>query len=75
MEIGENIRKYRTRANLSREKLVLKCSGLFSSSHLISIEKGITKNPGIDIIMGIAEALGVSVDELVGKRAPRKRSH
>ena len=68
MQIGENIKKYRTGAKLSREKLVLKCKGLFSTSHLISIEKGKTKNPGIDIISIIADALGISVDELLGKK-------
>lgn len=68
VEIGENIRKYRTKAKLSREKLVLKCGGRFSASHLLAIEKGRTKNPGIDIIVEIAEALGISVDKLVGKK-------
>lgn len=68
MDIGENIRRYRTRAGLSREKLILKCKGLFSASHLLSIEKGKTKNPGIDIVAGVADALGVSVDELIGKK-------
>ena len=68
MEIGESIRKYRTKAKLSREKLVLKCKGLFSASHLLSIEKGKTKNPGIDIVSSIADALDVSMDELIGKK-------
>lgn len=68
MNIGENIRKYRTKERLSREKLALKCKGLFSASHLRAIEKGKTKNPGIDIIVGIADALGISIDELIGRK-------
>ncbi|NQT30450.1 MAG: helix-turn-helix domain-containing protein [Candidatus Saganbacteria bacterium] len=68
MEIGENIKKYRTKAKLSREKLTLKCRGAFSTSHLLSIEKGKTQNPGIDIIISIADALGISVDELLGRK-------
>ena len=68
MELGEKIKKYRTKAGLSREKLVLKSKGLFSASHLLSIEKGLTKNPGIDIVAAIAGALGVSVDELINKK-------
>ena len=72
VDIGENIRKYRTKARLSREKLVFKCKGLFSASHLLSIEKGKTKNPGIDIIVSLADALGVSVDELIGKKRQPK---
>jgi transcriptional regulator with XRE-family HTH domain len=72
MEIGENIKKYRTKAKLSREKLVLKCGGKFSASHLLAIEKGKTRNPGIDIIVEIAGALGISVDELVGKKRTKR---
>jgi transcriptional regulator with XRE-family HTH domain len=71
VDIGDNIKKYRKRVGLSREKLVLKSHGLFSASHLLSIEKGRTKNPGIDIIVGIADALGLSVDELIGRRKPK----
>lgn len=74
MELGENIRKYRTKKGLSREKLVLKCKGIFSASHLLSIEKGRTKNPGIDIIVSLADGLGLSLDELVGrKNRPKAR--
>ena len=68
MDIGENIKKYRVKSGLSREKLVLRTRGLFSSSHLLSIEKGKTKNPGIDIVAAIADALGISIDELVGRK-------
>ena len=65
MNIGENIKKYRLKSGLSREKLVLKCRGAFSSSHLLSVEKGRTKNPGVEMVSCIAEALGVSVDRLL----------
>ncbi|MBI5699180.1 helix-turn-helix transcriptional regulator [Candidatus Saganbacteria bacterium] len=68
MNIGENIKRYRLKAGLSREKLVLKCRGEFSSSHLLSVEKGRTKNPGVEMVSCIAEALGVSVDTLLGKK-------
>jgi transcriptional regulator with XRE-family HTH domain len=73
MEIGENIRKYRTKAKLSRAKLSLKCEGRFSASHLLAIESGRTRNPGIDIVVDIADALGLSVDELIGRKDLRSR--
>ncbi len=72
MDIGENIRKYRAKKGLSREKLVIKCNGSFSASHLLSIEKGKTKNPGIEIIVNISNALGVSLDDLIGKKEKKK---
>jgi transcriptional regulator with XRE-family HTH domain len=72
VNIGENIKKYRLKAGLSREKLMLKCQGSFSTSHLLAVEKGRTKNPGIEMVSAIAEALNLSVDELLGRK-PAKR--
>ena len=65
MSLGENIEKYRKKAGLSREKLVLKCDGKFSAAHLVRVEKGTVKNPGIEMIRAIATALNISIDKLV----------
>jgi len=65
MNLGENIKKYRLKAGLSREKLAFKCSGKFSSAHLLRVENGQVKNPGIEMVMTIAKALNVSIDQLV----------
>ena len=65
MSLGKNIEKYRKKAGLSREKLVLKCGGKFSASHLVRIEKETVNNPGIEIIKTITNKLGLSIDQLV----------
>ena len=64
MNLGENIKKYRLKAGLSREKLAFKCDGKFSSAHLLRVENGQVKNPGIEMVKAIAAALGISIDLL-----------
>lgn len=65
MSLGKNIEKYRKQAGLSREKLVIKCGGKFSAAHLVRVEKGIVKNPGIEMVKEIAEKLCLSIDSLL----------
>jgi transcriptional regulator with XRE-family HTH domain len=65
MDLGKNIEKYRKKAGLSREKLAHKCGGKFTSIHLMRVEKGMVKNPGIEMIKAIAETLNISIDKLV----------
>jgi len=64
MSLGSNIEKYRKKAGLSREKLVIKCAGKFSAVHLARVEKGTVKNPGIELVRAIANILHVSIDRL-----------
>ena len=65
MSLGKNIEKYRKKAGLSREKLVVKSAGKFSAVHLARVEKGTVKNPGIEMVKAIAGALNISVDTLL----------
>ena len=65
MNLGKNIRKYREEAGLSRDKFAYKCRGEFTSLHLMRVEKGLVKNPGIQLVKTIADALEVSVDDLL----------
>lgn len=65
MNLGRNIEKYRKKAGLSREKFAFKCGGKFTSHHLLRVEKGTVKNPGIEMVKAIAFALGITVDLLL----------
>lgn len=65
MSLGKNIEKYRKQAGLSREKLAFKCGGKFTSNHLLRVERGMVKNPGIEMVKEIATALGITVDLLL----------
>jgi transcriptional regulator with XRE-family HTH domain len=65
MSLGKNIEKYRKKLGLSREKLALKCGGKFTSIHLMRVEKGLVKNPGIELVKAVAEGLKVKIDDLI----------
>ncbi len=61
--IGENIKKIRKKKNISQDKL----SKLADITHttLAKIEAGINSNPTIKTLKKIADALNVTVDELL----------
>jgi len=65
MDLGKNIEIYRKKVGLSREKLAFKCGGKFTSHHLLRVEKGMVKNPGIEMVKEIALALKMKVDKLL----------
>jgi len=61
--IGKNIKKYREKIGISQDKLS-KLAGI--TLHTITkIECGATPDPRIETVKKIADALGVSVDELL----------
>ena len=62
MDIGKNIRKFRTDKGLSLEKLAE--ISLISSNHLGLIERGV-KIPGLDTLEKISNSLGVSIIDLL----------
>jgi len=63
--IAKNIKKYRAKLGISQDKLS-KLAGI--TLHTITkIESGATPDPRIETVKKIAEALGVSIDDLMKK--------
>ena len=61
--IGKNIKKYRRKLGISQDKLS-KLAGM--TFHTITkIESGATPDPRIETVKKIADALGVSIDDLM----------
>jgi transcriptional regulator with XRE-family HTH domain len=61
--IAKNIKKYREKKGISQDKLS-KLAGI--TLHTITkIESGATPDPRIETVKKIANALGVSVDDLI----------
>jgi len=60
--LAKNIRKLREKKNISQDKLS-KLAGIAHNT-IIKIETGLIKNPKIETVQNIADALGVSLDEL-----------
>jgi len=61
--IAKNIKKYREKKGISQDKLS-KLAGI--TLHTITkIESGATPDPRIETVKKIADALGISVDDLL----------
>ena len=61
--IGKNIRKYRLQKKMSQDRLSKLADVAFHT--ITKIECGDTPNPTIDTVKKIADALGVSLDDLM----------
>ena len=60
--IGNNIKKYRNKLGISQDVLSKKANLAFHT--IAKIEAGATRNPTIDTVKKIADALGISLDVL-----------
>ena len=61
--LGKIIRKYRLLNGIRQEDLGVRCN--CSVSHIAHIEKGLGK-PSLEMVVIIANKLGVTVDQLLG---------
>ena len=61
----KNLVKIRKQKGWSQEKLAVE-SGI-SYNTIIKIERGGIENPKIETVIKLADALGVSLDEIVGR--------
>lgn len=61
--IGENIKKYRQRLGISQDVLSKRANLAFHT--IAKIEAGSTPDPRIVTVKKIADALGVSLDDLL----------
>lgn len=61
IQFGHNVARLRNEAGLSQDKLAEKAD--LDRTYLSGIERGV-RNPGIKIVIRIASALGVTVDQL-----------
>lgn len=64
--LSENIRKYRRQLGLTQQALAVK-AGL-PLSILAKIEQKFSIQPTIQTVIKIADALNISIDELVGRQ-------
>lgn len=61
--IGENIKKYRQKLGISQDVLSKRANLTFHT--IAKIEAGATSDPRIETVKKIADALGVSLDDLM----------
>ena len=63
--LAKKIRELRNKKGFSQEKLARLAEVSYNT--IVKIESGESKNPTFQTMVGIAKALGVSLDELVKK--------
>ena len=63
INIGENVKKRRTRFGLSHEDFAQKSGVKYTT--LTKIETGVIKKPSVLLMAKIAKALGVSIEDLL----------
>jgi XRE family transcriptional regulator, master regulator for biofilm formation len=66
MKIGEKIKKLRLERNFSLTELSLKAE--VSKSYLSYIERGIQKNPSLQVLSRLAFNLDTTVEDLMGQQ-------
>ncbi len=64
--LATNIKKHRQKSGLSQDQLARKAGIPYST--FLKNESGYTPNPSIQAVVSIADALGVTIDELVGRK-------
>jgi len=62
----KNLKSIRNKKGWSQEKLAREAN--ISYHTVIKIEQSVIKNPRIETVIKLADALGVSIDELVGRK-------
>ena len=61
--IGQKIKKWRTEGGLTQEGLSRKAN--ISYTTFVKIETDVVKNPSVETIKKIAQALEITIDELI----------
>lgn len=64
--LAKNIKKYREKKGWTQQKLAEK-SGL-SYNAITKLEQGIAKQPTIQTVSKLADAFGISIDVLIGRK-------
>lgn len=64
--LSENIKEFRKKKGLSQDKLAKLADVTLTT--LVKIESGVNDNPTIRTLEKIADALAVSIDEILGRK-------
>ena len=71
MALSQKLKTLRAEKKMSQEK-VARESGM-ALSYYRALETGAYKNPTLDVLTKLADTLKISIDELIGRKAPKKK--
>ena len=66
VNLSQRIKELRSKSKISQDKLSKKADIPFST--LVKIEAGYTPNPSMETLIKIADAFGIGLDELLGRK-------
>jgi transcriptional regulator with XRE-family HTH domain len=66
VNLGKRIKELRNKYKITQDKLSKKADIPFST--LAKIEAGYTANPSMETLIKIADAFGIGIDELLGRK-------
>jgi transcriptional regulator with XRE-family HTH domain len=66
VNLSKRIKEFRAKNKFSQDQLSKKANLPFST--LAKIESGYTPNPSMETLIKIADAFGVGIDELLGRK-------
>jgi len=69
--LAENIKKLRIKKGLAQEKLARLAD--ISTATIVKIETGVAKEPTITTVAKLADALDVTIDELIGRKRNKNK--
>jgi transcriptional regulator with XRE-family HTH domain len=68
LELAKNLKRLRKERGWTQQKLAEKAQMAYVN--ITKIEQGVSKEPTIVTMVKLADALAISLDELVGRRVP-----
>jgi len=68
--LAESLKRLRKAGGLTQQKLAQEAG--VSLIVVTKVEQGFTKDPAMSSLVKIADVLGVSIDELIGRSIPRR---
>ncbi|MBK6879842.1 MAG: helix-turn-helix transcriptional regulator [Elusimicrobia bacterium] len=68
--LSESLKRLRKAHGLTQQKLAQEAG--VSLIVVTKVEQGFTKDPAMSSLVKIADVLGVSIDELIGRTVPHK---
>jgi transcriptional regulator with XRE-family HTH domain len=71
--LAENLKRLRKARNLTQQKLAQEAG--VSLIVVTKVEQGFTKDPAMSSLVKLADALSVSIDDLIGRTVPRPRKN
>ena len=68
-KLAENIKKFRIKQGWSQDQMARTANIPYST--YLKIESGVTTNPSLQTAVNLADAMKISLDELIGRKVPK----